>query len=120
MTWVCYFIAMFIGIVVGALVTHNIMNDELTNTKNYERILEREAKDLHKDLDKAIRAFENLSSFIKETPDDCKLGPWCQGCQYSRTYSRYIDTVNGRISSFYCGKKEVCKHFTQVVEQGEK
>lgn len=60
---------------------------------------------LQKDIYEMTRLKEN-------TPEDCKLGPWCRGCTYAKKYEVFI-TTSDTVKMNYCGKDEACKQFIQ-------
>ena len=116
MDWLFYAFLVFIGFVTGACTIYKLEEDTRFAAmvhKQHADILNDENKNLKRDLDKAIRAFEDLSCFLENIPSDCKLGPWCQGCQYAKKYIRHLEEVDN-IEAFYCGKNEACKNFVQI------
>jgi hypothetical protein len=78
--------------------------------------LQRENKSLatrNHELHETIYQLERLT----DVPDDCKMGPWCKACVYSKTIRsvyNYVDTIT------YCDKNNSCQHFRHMIEEKEK
>lgn len=77
--------------------------------------LQRENKSLatrNHELHDTIYRLESLVG----VSDDCKMGPWCKACVYSKT----IRSVYGMDTITYCGKNNSCQHFRHMIEEKEK
>jgi hypothetical protein len=56
---------------------------------------------------------EQIGSVSEKLPEDCVKGPWCQACDFSKTF-HYTDYYAGPLRTGYvCGKSESCKNFVQ-------
>lgn len=64
---------------------------------------------------KMKKALFKVVGLKENVPEDCKLGPWCQGCTYMKKYEVFIDH-HITTTAYYCGKDKACKHFVQAQE----
>lgn len=64
------------------------------------------------ELHNTIHRLESLT----DVPDDCKMGPWCKACVYSKTFH----TGYGMGPITYCDKNNSCQHFRHMIEEKEK
>lgn len=92
---------------------------------NRKRIKELEEKlyDTELERDKYIGKAAELDAKLREigrleesVPTDCVKGPWCEACEFVRTfhYRKYYGHSNYSTNCMYvCGKGESCKNFVQ-------
>ena len=107
---------MVIGIIMGMVWMAYLGEDErkeLSLSKDRESMLRHQVENLERVLDRSVKSFDELKDLMKNAPEDCKMGPWCQGCQYAKEYVRYLGHNHGSVDAVYCGKNEACQHFAQ-------
>ena len=100
------------------------MNLDIFNRKKV-RELEKKLFDTEIDRNKYRNMAINLEnklddiSKLEETiPEDCKKGPWCIACEFSKVYhymEHYNFNTNTRIRNkiYVCDKGESCNSFVQ-------
>jgi hypothetical protein len=104
--------------------------------KEYERRLADKEEETHRVIDSLKRAIDELQienkslearnielrntiyrlESLADVPDDCKMGPWCKACVYSKTFR----TAYGMDTITYCDKNNSCQHFRHMIEEKEK
>lgn len=92
---------------------------------NHKRIQQLEEKlyDTELERDKYIAKATELDAKLREigrieemVPTDCVKGPWCEACEFVRTfhYNNYYGYNCKSLQTIYvCGKGESCKNFVQ-------
>ena len=68
------------------------------------------------DLDEYKEKLKQMSELAETVPTDCVRGPWCQACEFVKTF-HYNESYGlggySTITAYVCGKGESCKHFIQ-------
>lgn len=87
-------------------------------TKKDQRIaeLERENIRLSNLLDYANDTIRDITRLRDNTQEDCIKGPWCQSCEFVKSYRIYgrRDPNFTSVKLVYiCGKAESCPNFVQ-------
>lgn len=62
------------------------------------------------------KRFEELGEFEESIPEDCVRGPWCEACEFVKTFhvTRYYGFGHSQIETAYiCGKGKSCNNFVQ-------
>lgn len=60
--------------------------------------------------------FDQMAELEESVPSDCVRGPWCQACEFVKTYSYHQHYGLGQwhsVTAYMCGKGESCKNFVQ-------
>ena len=89
--------------------------------KDQEReidILKKQLAESEKTVDALDKKLEEFTRLSDGTPDDCKRGPWCGACEFSKvmhiSYGRF-----GYQNVYFCGKGESCSNFIQKKEKND-
>ena len=97
----------------------NIFNRKLIEElKNKNQLLELENKRLVSENNRLVAKFDAITELEEAMPTDCKKGPWCKACEFSKVYHyREYDMYNRQYSltCYVCCKGESCKQFVEKI-----
>ena len=74
--------------------------------------LKHERDMLQKDLENAVRKFDEYTKKMEDRPLKCQRGPWCDACRFNACI--HIPCAYDRMTLnkiYYCAKGESCEHF---------
>lgn len=78
--------------------------------------LERKNNNLVDEIAALKIKFDEMAELEESVPSDCVRGPWCQACEFVKTYSYHHHYGFGQwdtVTAYRCGKGESCKNFVQ-------
>lgn len=86
-------------------------NKETEILESYNKILSSELQDTKGELARTEARLAEYITLSDGTPEDCKRGKWCAGCEFAKEIVGY----DGRIRHImrFCGKGEACANFVQ-------
>ena len=107
-----YIIGILIAVIIALSISLYKVCADRNEAKRSLRFASANNDEWHRKYKKMHKALFEVIKIKRNTPEDCKLGPWCECCMYVKRYTYSIDRFE-TAELLYCGKEEACKHFVQ-------
>ena len=105
------------GFAVGMVVMYTIKRPALERLKNAETLVKNQKANIESmqhNIDLLKLNLKRSTELNDSVPEDCKVGPWCEGWIFVRGYSTIV--LGSVVNKTYCGKAETCSNFIQNME----
>ena len=105
------------GFAIGMVVMYAIKRPALERLKNAESLVKNQKaniEDMQHNIELLKFNLRKSTEINDSVPEDCKVGPWCEGCIFVRGYSTIV--LGNVVNKTYCGKAETCSNFIQNME----
>ncbi len=116
-----HYVIIVLCVAIGVLIAKLIkQSDKLSESKHTVFVLKRQLEEKQSENLRMETVIGELTKINKNTPEDCKRGPWCTACAYDKKLSKYISLHKASVHTSYCGKAEACEHFQPTKQEDDK